>query len=92
MVDAGPRAREKFVEFFTANIRNPNTRMAYLRAVRKFFGWIEGNGLLLEEIRPVHVATYVEALGQVQSAPSVKQNLAAIRMLFDYLVSDRSSR
>lgn len=34
--DAGPDAIRRFVEFFTANIRNPNTRAAYMRAVRRF--------------------------------------------------------
>lgn len=83
---AGPRAEEKFVEFFAASIRNPNTRMAYLRAIKKFFAWVEALPLSLAQLRPVHVATYVEQLGRDMSAPSVKQNLAAIRMLFDYLV------
>ena len=41
----GPRAEEKFVEFFTARIRNPNTRSAYLLAVRKFFAWAETSRL-----------------------------------------------
>lgn len=83
---AGSRAEEKFVEFFAATIRNANTRMAYLRAVRGFFLWAGSKKLLLGGIRPVHVAAYVERLGQEKSAPTVKQHLAAIRMLFDYLV------
>lgn len=83
---AGGRAEEKFVEFFAASIRNVNTRMAYLRAVKKFFAWVDAAKLRLEHIRPVHVAAYIELLGRQVSAPSVKQNLAAVRMLFDYLV------
>jgi len=83
---AGPRAEEKFAEFFAASIRNMNTRMAYLRAVRKFFAWVEAKRIRLEQIRPLHVAAYIEALTKEVSAPTVKQNLAAIRMLFDYLV------
>ena len=83
---AGPRAEEKFLEFFAASIRNVNTRMAYLRAVKKFFRWLEPKRLRLEQIRPLHVAAYVEQLGKDMSAPTVKQNLAAVRMLFDYLV------
>jgi site-specific recombinase XerD len=86
VAQAGPRAEEKFFEFFTATIRNMNTRMAYLRAVRKFFDWIEARGLALPYIRPVHVAAYIENLSRERSAPTVKQNLAAVRMLFDYLV------
>jgi len=33
IVGAGDRARVHFLEFFTANIRNPNTRRAYARSV-----------------------------------------------------------
>ena len=83
---AGPKAEEKFLEFFAASIRNMNTRMAYLRAVKKFFAWVEWKRLGLEQIRPLHVAAYIEMLTLEVSAPTVKQNLAAVRMLFDYLV------
>jgi integrase/recombinase XerD len=34
----------------------------------------------------LHVATYVEALGKDFEKPTVKRHLAAIRMLFDWLV------
>lgn len=91
---AGERASFRFVEFFTANIRNPNTRMAYGRALREFCNWCEERSLSLEQLNPVLVAGYIELLGRpaVQngrgySKPSVKQHLAAIRMLFDYLVT-----
>ena len=61
--------------------------MAYGQAVRKFFLWCEGKRLHLERIQPIHVAAYVEQLGEELSRPTVKQHLAAIRMLFDYLVT-----
>jgi len=77
--------RERFLEFFAANIRNPNTRLAYARAVRDFFRWTEARGLTLQAIRPFHIATYTEGL--TGAAPSVNQKLAAIRMLFDWLVT-----
>ena len=32
-LDAGEQAWRRFIEFFTANIRNRNTREAYARAV-----------------------------------------------------------
>jgi site-specific recombinase XerD len=84
---AGESARKRFIEFFTANIRNRNTRAAYLRAVSDFFAWCEESGLReLAALQPVHVAAYVEQLGKTHSAPSVKQHLAAVRMLFDWLV------
>lgn len=83
---AGPRAKEKFLEFFTAHIRNPNTRRAYLRAVARFLDWCERRGFGLEHVRPMVVATFIEQLGRELAPPSVKQHLAAVRMLFDYLV------
>ena len=83
---AGEQAGWRYVEFFTANIRNANTRRAYARACNRFFGWCEDRGLSLTGIRPVHVAAWVEQLQEKHGAPGVKQQLAAVRMLFDWLV------
>ena len=83
---SGSRAGEKFIEFFAARIRNRNTRAAYVRAASDFLAWCDDQGLALETIRPVHVAAYVELLGRERSKATVKQNLAAIRSLFDHLV------
>ncbi len=83
--DAGEEASDRVIEFFTAEIRNKNTREAYARAVRRFFRWAEGHGLNLSDIEPVHIAAYVE---EDDRAPAtVKQNLAALRRLFDFLVT-----
>ncbi len=86
---AGDRASFRFVEFFTANIRNHNTRVSYGRALRDFCIWCEERGLQLADLNPVIVAGYIELLDKERgySKPSVKQHLAAIRMLFDYLVT-----
>ena len=81
------QASWRYVEFFTANIRNANTRRAYARACSRFFTWSEDRGLTLNTIRPYDVAAWVEALQQDHSAPGVKQQLAAVRMLFDWLVT-----
>src|SRR6266849_2374148 len=70
-----------------ANIRNRNTRMAYALAVRQFFDWCEQRRLRLDAIRPTTVAAYIEQLGAKMAKPSVKQHLAAVRQLFDYLVT-----
>ena len=83
---AGDRAAWRYVDFFAANIRNPNTRRAYARACGRFFAWCDGRGLALPAIRPFDVATYIETRQQTHSAPDAKQQLAAIRMLFDWLV------
>jgi site-specific recombinase XerD len=82
----GERAAMRYVEFFTVTIRNPNTRAAYARACSQFLAWCEGRGLALPAIQPVHVAAWVEGLSQQLAAPTVKQQLAAVRMLFDWLV------
>ena len=82
----GDQASWRYIEFFTANIRNPNTRRAYARACSRFLTWCEQRGLTLASIPPFDVGAYVEALGQDVSPPSVKQQLAAIRMLFDWMV------
>jgi site-specific recombinase XerD len=87
IADLGDQAGWRYVEFFTANIRNPHTRRAYARACATFFAWCEQRGLTLTAIRPHDVATYIEQLQAVKaSAPSVKQQLAAVRMLFNWLV------
>jgi len=41
------------------------------------------------DMEPVHVAVYMETIQKRLAAPSVKQHLAAIRMLFDWLVVGR---
>lgn len=83
----GERAATRYVEFFTAFIRNRNTRAAYARAASGFFAWCDRLGLALPAIGPVHVAAWIEELSRDgRSAPTVKQHLAAVRMLFDWLV------
>ena len=73
----------RFLEFFNFNIRNPNTRAVYGRATGAFLRWCEGRGITrLQAVQPVHVAAYVEQLQAESSAPTVKQHLACIRMLF----------
>ena len=83
---AGPKASRRFLEFFAAQIRNPNTRAAYARAVGQFLTWCEDRGLTeLRQIEPLVVAAYIEA--HPGAPPTVKQHLAAIRVLFDWLVT-----
>ena len=84
---AGPKAAERFWEFFTANIRNKNTRRAYYKAACRFSDWCAGHGLPdLALVKPIHVAAFIEELLGELSKPTVKQHLAALRMLFDWLV------
>jgi site-specific recombinase XerD len=86
--DAGEHARAP--EFVAATLRNKHTRTAYLHAVNWFFGWCEHHQLgQLADIEPLHVAAYIEALGKDFENLTVKQHLAAIRMLFDWLGATR---
>jgi site-specific recombinase XerD len=87
IAEAGDRAARRFLEFFAASIENDNTRMAYYRAACSFFAWLEQHDIAeLADIEPMHVSLYIETLQTTAAKPTVKQHLAAIRMLFDWLV------
>lgn len=88
--DDGQRA---FLDFFTAQIRNANTRAAYMRAVGRFLGWLDERETTLQQVEAFHVSAYVEWMGTAAakppkgySTPTIKQHLAAIRMLGSFLV------
>jgi len=84
---AGDSASLRFLEFFTANIRNPHARRAYARAAVEFFDWLALHGVMqLTAIESVHVATYIEELTRKRSAPTAKLRLASLRHLFDWMV------
>src|SRR5271165_4855346 len=87
IADLGEQASWRYVEFFTANINNDHTRRAYARACGRFFAWCEDRGLTLTAIRPFDVAAWVKELQETHGAPGVKQQLAAVRMLFDWLIT-----
>jgi hypothetical protein len=57
---AGEQASWRYLEFFTANIRNPHTRRAYGRACARFFAWCARRRFGITDIRPLHVAAYIE--------------------------------
>jgi len=85
---AGQGAARRFLEFFTVNIRNKDTRAAYAPAAGGFLRWWEGQEIdALSDVEPVHVAAYIERLAREMSPHTVKQHLACIRMLFDWLVT-----
>jgi site-specific recombinase XerC len=87
VVAAGERAGIRFLEFFASNIRNPNTRRAYAHAVGEFLAWCAQAGVSsITAVQPLHVAAWIELRTHRSSAPTVKQHLAAIRHLFDWLV------
>jgi len=82
---AGPTARFAWDEFFRGHIRNPHTRDAYLRAVRRFLAWIEERGVLLTNMEPGMVGEYFDQ--HPGSVPTKKLHLAALRAFFDVLVN-----
>jgi site-specific recombinase XerD len=90
---ARPDARMRLRDFFSSHSRNPNTRRAYREAVRQFSGFCAEHGTVdLAQVEPVHVAAFVEAQLQQNSRPTVKQRLAALRMLFDWMVVGQVQR
>jgi site-specific recombinase XerD len=85
---AGNLASTRFLEFFASTIRNQHTRRAYARAVADFLAWCEERAVpSIAAVQPLHVAAWIESQTQEHSAPTVKQQLAAIRHLFDWLVT-----
>lgn len=83
---SGEAAAWRFIEFFAATIRNRNTRAAYVQAVTQFFAWCEKHRVYtLDQVKPIVIAAYIEQ--HSMAPPTVKQHLAAIRMLFDFLVT-----
>lgn len=91
IVAAGDAGIRRFLEFFAATIRNRNTRTAYAKACSQFLAWCEHRGVsTLDHIEPMIVAGYIET--HPGAVPTVKQHLAAIRMLFDWLVTGHVMR
>ena len=85
---SGADAQRRFLEFFAVTIRNPHTRRAYARAASDFLAWCAAQGAVdLTAVQPLHVAAWIEQLGRELAPPSVKQQLAAVRHLFDWLVT-----
>ena len=83
-----PKAAERVLDFFTSQINNDNTRKAYLNATKRFALWCDQRGIgELASVKPFHVASFVKELQGELTPPSVKQHLAALRMLFDWLVT-----
>lgn len=84
VAQGGNNARFAWDELFSAEIRNPHTRRAYLHAVRQFLDWCHAPDLDLRQITPRWVGTYYDQM--TASIPTKKQHLAALRKFFDQLV------
>jgi integrase/recombinase XerD len=83
-----PKAAKRVLEFFTGQINNDHTRRAYMNATRRFAAWCGRKNIdELSRVQPFHVAAFIKDLQAEVSPPTVKQHLAALRMLFDWLVT-----
>ena len=84
---AGPQAAERTVECVTAQIRNPYNVRGIRRGRDAILHLVATRaGLALAQISPIAVATYIDEMQRGYRAPTIKQHLAAIRRLFDWLV------
>jgi site-specific recombinase XerD len=88
-----PEAAKCVRDFFTTQLENDHTRKAYMNATRRFAVWCKARGIAeLSAVEPFHVAAFLKELQDKEhppkpfTAPTVKQHLAALRMLFDWLV------
>ncbi len=92
IASASPEAWHAILQFFAAEIRNPNTRRAYLRAAQDFFAFAatRKGGNRLDTITSLHISAWIESMSRAGlSAPTIKQRLAAMRMLFQALARER---
>ncbi len=53
---AGTAASPRFLELFTADVRNPNTREAYTCAAVRFCDWCEVRRIQRPQIQPIIIA------------------------------------
>lgn len=84
--DAGRRAQQEFLTFFSAELPNKATRQSYLRDVARFGRWCDERGFRLEGLTPIHLAAYREALAGELAPTSVKRHFSSLRRLFAWWV------
>ena len=83
IAQAGSAPTNAWHDFF-GTIQNHYTRRAYEHAVRRFLNWLPSQ-FGPEQIRPAMVGRYIAA--HVGSIPTRKLHLAALRAVFDFLVT-----
>ena len=95
LASASENAKSAILQFFAAEVSNPNTRRSYLRAAEDFFHYVSNlnGGDSLQTITSIHVASWIDHLGRVGLAvPTIKIRLAALRSLFDALAREQIIR
>lgn len=81
----GPKASARVIDFFAGQLRNQNTRRAYVHAISEFLRCAQDRGYPLGKIPPGFIGAYLDSMGA--AAPTQKQHLAALRAFFDWLVT-----
>ncbi|WP_425399248.1 tyrosine-type recombinase/integrase [Aeoliella sp.] len=85
VASAGAAARFAWEEFIYGRIRNPHTRAAYERAIKRFLAHCETLNKELPTVSPRDVGSYLD---EQDYAPATKKlHLSAIRNFFDVLVT-----
>jgi len=86
---SGARVRNRILDYLGAKIENDNTRLAYMRVIAKFCSFIEDQGgERLQSVAALDIAAYLRSLKNDGAAIATqKQHMAALRMLFDELVT-----
>ncbi|MBV7326725.1 site-specific integrase [Chloroflexi bacterium TSY] len=85
------QAEQVIVDLFRHKRKNQNTQQAYLRALHRFSGWCESEGLTLPELHSQNIETYVEKQLRSEglSDASIQQHLSALKTVFNRLYIER---
>ncbi len=89
IANAPREAWAAIIQFFAAELNNPNTRRSYIRGAEDFFAFAATlpGGQQLVTINALHIAAWLEDMKRRgASTPTIKQRLAGIKMLFQSLV------
>jgi site-specific recombinase XerD len=78
--NAGSDAARRFMECFTANIRNRHTRAAYARATARFARWCDARHVALTELTPVIVAAYIAELDLATVLDDTQEHTSPLRL------------
>ena len=77
----GERASRRFIEFFTANIRNRHTRMAYARAAKQFFDLTHDCNLPLTPSIPLRRVSNVAPVSSISSRHRCRDRFVRVSLL-----------
>ena len=78
------KVSETLLNILEGRVRNSNTRKAYKTAWRSFFAFCSEYKLELERVKPYHFGLWLKR--HTGSVATLRQHLAAVRLLFDHLL------